>query len=99
MTKAGLEALTWAMAFELAPHNIRVNAVAPGTIATDFVNRMMSDDARRERERRIPSGRLGLPEEVADAVLFLASGAASYINGSVLQIDGGLQIAGIRATS
>lgn len=99
VTKAGLEALTRAMAFELGPLNIRTNAVAPGTIATDLVSRMMTEDARIEREKRIPLGRMGTPEEVADLFVFLASDEARYINGAVMQIDGGLQIAGIRSAS
>ena len=58
---------------------------------------MLTPDARRAREERIPKGRLGLPEEVAGAVAFLVSPDAAYINGEVLVIDGGLLIAGIRA--
>jgi 3-oxoacyl-[acyl-carrier protein] reductase len=61
-SKAGLEALTRVMAFELAPHGIRVNAVSPGTIATDFLRAMLSPEARSAREQRIPIGRLGLDD-------------------------------------
>jgi NAD(P)-dependent dehydrogenase (short-subunit alcohol dehydrogenase family) len=96
-SKAGMEALTRVMAFELAPSGVRVNAVAPGTIATEFLSRMLSDGARAERVRRIPMGRLGRPEEVASVVSFLASRDSAYITGSVLPIDGGIVFAGIRA--
>lgn len=97
VSKAGLEALTRAMAFELAPAGIRVNAVAPGTIATEFLAGMLTSAARTERERRIPLGRLGTPEEVADIVALLASDDALYVTGSVIPIDGGLLFAGIRS--
>ena len=95
-SKAGLEALTRAMAFELAPAGIRVNAISPGTIATDFLKGMMTEAARAERERRIPAGRLGTPEEVASVVAFLASDDARYVTGASVPIDGGLIFAGIR---
>ena len=73
VSKEGIEALTRVMAFELAPIGIRVNAVAPGTIATQFLGGMLTDEARRERERRIPLGRLGVAQEVADVIAFLVS--------------------------
>lgn len=96
-SKAALEALTRVMAFELAPCGIRVNAVAPGTIATDFLAGMLSQQARAERERRIPLGRLGTAEEVADVVAFLLSDDARYVTGCSMPIDGGLLFAGIRS--
>lgn len=96
VSKAGLEALTRVMAFELAPLGIRVNAVAPGTIATEFISKMLTEEGRNERVRRIPMGRLGTPEDVAAVVAFLASRDSIYVTGGVLPIDGGLIFAGIR---
>jgi NAD(P)-dependent dehydrogenase (short-subunit alcohol dehydrogenase family) len=96
VSKAGLEALTRVMAFELAPIGIRVNAVAPGTIATEFLAAMLTEEAKAERVRRIPVGRLGQPEEVAGVVAFLVSDDARYVTGCSIPIDGGLLFAGIR---
>lgn len=96
VSKAGLEALTRAMAFELAPLGIRVNAAAPGTIETEFLSGMLTDEAKAERVRRIPAGRLGHPDEVASVVAFLVSDDARYVTGCSLPIDGGLLFAGVR---
>jgi 3-oxoacyl-[acyl-carrier protein] reductase len=97
VSKAGIEAMTRAMAFELAPLGITVNAVAPGTIATSFSGGSLSEQAAAERTRRIPAGRFGDPEEVAAVIAFLASGDATYVSGTVVAIDGGLARAGIRS--
>lgn len=97
VSKAGLLGLTRMMAFELAPAGIRVNAVAPGTIATDFVGRMLTAEAQAERERRIPMARFGTPDEVASTVAFLVSEDARYVTGTTILIDGGLVSAGIRS--
>jgi 3-oxoacyl-[acyl-carrier protein] reductase len=97
VSKAGLLALTRMMAFELAPVGIRVNAVTPGTIDTEFVSKMMSEAARTERIRRIPMGRFGSAEEVAGTVAFLLSNDAQYITGESIVIDGGVRFAGIRS--
>ena len=99
VSKAGIEAMTRVMAFELAPSGITVNAVAPGTIVTSFSGGSLTENAIMERTRRIPLGRFGDPAEVAGVVAFLASGDAAYITGAVVTIDGGLTRAGIRATS
>jgi NAD(P)-dependent dehydrogenase (short-subunit alcohol dehydrogenase family) len=96
-SKGGVVALSRVMAFELAPHGILVNAVSPGPIDTELAARMLTPAARVAREQRIPQGRLGRPEEVAAAIAFLLYDDASYINGTVLVIDGGLVGAGIRA--
>jgi 3-oxoacyl-[acyl-carrier protein] reductase len=90
-SKAGIIGFTKAMAKEVASNNVRVNAVAPGFIDTE----MLSDvDAERFAylKSRIPLGRLGLAEEVANVVCFLASDMASYITGTVIQVDGGLTL-------
>ncbi|HZF15943.1 MAG TPA: SDR family NAD(P)-dependent oxidoreductase [Steroidobacteraceae bacterium] len=90
MTKHAIEGLTKAMAVELAPQGIRVNAVAPTYIETALTRPFLSKESIREEiERRIPLGRVGTVEEVVGAVLFLASSAASLITGTSLLIDGG----------
>jgi glucose 1-dehydrogenase len=96
VSKAGLLALTRMMAFELAPAGIRVNAVVPGTIETDFVANMMTEHAKAERRRRIPLARFGTVSNVADTVAFLLSQDADYITGASVPIDGGVIFGGIR---
>jgi NAD(P)-dependent dehydrogenase (short-subunit alcohol dehydrogenase family) len=96
VSKAGIEAMTRAMAFELAPFGIQVNAVAPGTIATPFSIGALSEDARARRVSRIPAGRFGDAAEVAACIAFLASPDASYLSGTVVTIDGGLITGGVR---
>ena len=93
--KAALIYLTKAMALELATDNIMVNAVSPGPIETEFMQARMEREPgyRESRQLQVPLGRWGRPEEVAQAVLFLASTGATYIHGSNLVIDGGYVIA------
>lgn len=88
--KAAVCNLTKAMAIELAGKNIRVNAVAPGTIGIAVTNVLwQQDDAMKALLAHIPQGRQGTPEEIASATMFLASDYASYITGAVLPVDGG----------
>jgi NAD(P)-dependent dehydrogenase (short-subunit alcohol dehydrogenase family) len=92
--KGGLIMLAKGAAIEWAPRNIRVNVVAPGLTATpiieaSFQRRPDPEAYRRDREAQIPLHRLATPDEVADAVLFLASSESSYITGAVLPVDGG----------
>jgi NAD(P)-dependent dehydrogenase (short-subunit alcohol dehydrogenase family) len=92
--KGGLIMLAKGAAIEWAPRNIRVNVVAPGLTVTpvieaNFQRRADPEAYRRERESQIPLQRLATPEEIADAVLFLASSESSYITGAVLPVDGG----------
>jgi 3-oxoacyl-[acyl-carrier protein] reductase len=88
-SKAGLIGLTKSVARELASRNIRVNAVSPGFIDTDMTARL-EGDTREKMLTGIPLGRLGSPDDVAQAVLFLASDAAAYITGEVLKVNGGM---------
>jgi NAD(P)-dependent dehydrogenase (short-subunit alcohol dehydrogenase family) len=92
--KGGLIMLAKGAAIEWASRNIRVNVVAPGLTATPVIEASIQRSAdpeayRRERESQIPLQRLATPEEVADAVLFLASSESTYITGAVLPVDGG----------
>ena len=89
-SKGGVRALTKALAIELSPHGIRVNAIAPGLIATP-----LNEKARQRPEymanfeRRLPLGRVGVPEDIAGPAVFLASDMARYITGVTLPVDGG----------
>ena len=90
-SKGGINQLTRAMSLGLVDHGVRVNAVAPGTIATDLArDAVLTSDAARQRILgRTPMKRLGEPEEIADVVGFLLSDAASYMTGEVVYVDGG----------
>src|SRR5687768_324522 len=87
VTKAGLIMLAQTMALELAQKNIRVNAIAPGDIATQVIENVSDED---QALRNIPLRRWGKPEEVAETALFLASARSAYTTGSVIGCDGGL---------
>nr|MBO6294877.1 3-oxoacyl-ACP reductase FabG [Schwartzia sp. (in: firmicutes)] len=87
--KAGVIGFTKTIARELASRGVTVNAVAPGFIDTDMTS-VLSDKAKEAALTGIPLGRMGTPEDVAAAVLFLASDQASYVTGQVLHVDGGM---------
>jgi 3-oxoacyl-[acyl-carrier protein] reductase len=87
--KAGMVALTKSLAMELASRSVTVNAVAPGYIDTDLTA-SLPDKVMESLLSRIPAGRVGLPEEVAEAVAFLVSDGAAYITGQTLHVNGGL---------
>ena len=88
-SKAGVIGLTKAVARELAPRGVRVNAVAPGFVETDMTAKL-SEKVRAATEEQIPLKRMAQPEEVAGVVRFLASDAAAYITGEVIRVDGGM---------
>ena len=85
-TKGGIEALTRAMALDLGPYNIRVNALMPGSIDTSG----LSPEQRKLRGENVPLGRIGAPYDMTGAALFLASDDAEYITGDVVRVDGGM---------
>ncbi len=90
--KAGLIGLTKAIAMEIASRNITVNAVAPGFVTTPMTD-VLSDKVKEDLKARIPLGRLGVPRDVAAAVVFLASDEAAYITGHTLDVNGGMYLA------
>jgi NAD(P)-dependent dehydrogenase (short-subunit alcohol dehydrogenase family) len=90
VSKGGIDQLTKVMALSLAPHGIRVNAIGPGSIMTDILKAVATDqEAKRRILARTPLGRIGEPDEIAAIAVFLASPAASYITGQTIYADGG----------
>ena len=90
-TKAGVRGMTMALAKELGPSGITVNCIEPGVIDTPM-NACFDADANRELAEQTPVGRIGTPEDVAAAALFLASDSASFVTGQCLGVDGGFAI-------
>jgi gluconate 5-dehydrogenase len=90
-TKGGLKMLTQGMCADWARHNIQANAIGPGYFTTDLTRALQEDAVFDEWLRqRVPTGRWGRPEELAGAVVFLASAASDFVNGQILYVDGGL---------
>ena len=92
--KSAIEGMSRAMAVELSPIGIRVNCIAPGFIFTDMSSKTLNNDPERKAKvlGRTPLGKLGMPEDVANAAYFLCSDDASFITGAVLPVDGGNSI-------
>lgn len=90
-SKAGMLGLMRSLALELAPCNITVNAIAPGTIDTDIIG-FYTPEMKQKRIQEIPLGRLGTPQDIANVCLFLVSDLAGYITGETIQVNGGLYI-------
>ncbi|MBC7076565.1 MAG: 3-oxoacyl-ACP reductase FabG [Syntrophomonadaceae bacterium] len=91
-SKGGLISLTKSLAKEVGPLGINVNAVSPGPVETDMLRKELDNEERNNLVTEIPAGRLGYPEEVASACVYLLSRHSSYINGQVLVLDGGWKI-------
>ena len=90
ISKAGIIMLTKQLALELAKYQIRVNALAPGVVKTDFNAQFWKDPkVESQSAKMVPLGRLAEPEDIAEAVLFLVSDSASYITGEILSVNGG----------
>jgi 3-oxoacyl-[acyl-carrier protein] reductase len=88
-SKLGLVGLTRGMARELAPHRIRVNAIAPGVTNTAMPRLGNTEEALRELAQRLPAGRLAEPEDIADVIVFLATDDARHIIGQLIHVNGG----------
>lgn len=93
-SKAGMVGFTRAAALELAPHRIRVNAIAPGTTDTAQPRYGMSEDELQAASRQVPLGRMAQPDDVAEVAVFLASAAARHITGQTIHVNGGQYVGG-----
>lgn len=93
-SKGALISLTKSLAVELAPHNIRANCIAPGWVDTDMSHTSLIGEEKEEILQKIPVGRAGTAEEIAGCVLFLASDLSSYVNGEILNVNGGSVLCG-----
>jgi 3-oxoacyl-[acyl-carrier protein] reductase len=93
-TKSAVIGLTKSLAVELAPYGVRTNCVAPGWVDTDMTEATLESDERDAVLSTIPLGRVGRPEEIAGAVLFLASDLGGFVNGEVLNVNGGAVLCG-----
>ncbi len=94
-SKAGVLALTRGVAMELGPFGVTCNAISPGPFETEMLHTLLSEEEKQVRYARSPARRFAKVEEIAAAIAFLASNESSYVNGAVLNIDGGLLIAGM----
>ena len=92
-SKAAINYLTKLIAVQEAKHNIRCNAVLPGMTATEAVEKNLTEEFRNLFLRHIPLGRIGLPEEIAEAVVYFASDASAYTTGQILTVSGGFGLA------
>ena len=92
--KGGILGLTKTLALEAAPHNVTVNAVSPGATDTPLNQKAYTPEVRATYEHRIPLGRIGSEEEIADVVVFVASEASRYVTGQEIVVDGGLVVNG-----
>jgi NAD(P)-dependent dehydrogenase (short-subunit alcohol dehydrogenase family) len=90
--KAGLMSWVRSLAVELGPKNIRVNSVAPGAVWTPRISQLLGEKGREGQSRNAPLGRVALPQDIASAILFLASDLASYVTGQTLVVDGGVGV-------
>lgn len=98
ISKAGIIMLTRQLALELAKYHIRVNALAPGVVKTDFNSKFWKDpQVEKQTSQMVPLGRLAEPEDIADTAVFLASDAARYVTGEILSVNGGWHPGGVIA--